>query len=874
MDSPLEVIDGEFDTALLTTFTVDLEFIDRWVLPLLGRAAVRSVVILCDDTQLADHLIIPASSRAGRAYHVGTVPCAGVFHPKLIHLTREDRQVACVSSANLTAAGQLRNLETAVVLDSEDETHRSALAQINQFERQLAESQPEHITEALFDLITETTEPIDPDAAVQFLHNLNRPIISQLPDGPINAIAPFASPNAAETLHDRNGLDLYLDHRSPDLTAGLIAGAWNLSTVRFIDQHGEPVERHLHGKAIWNNSADWCLVGSPNLTQSALLATRQNGNIEAAVLIRDLDSFEMPLHETIDNPIPHVPTTPKDSTLDKQEDDELAPATFRAILDGALYLEGLPDGAVIEAAGNTGWVRLGTVVAGVIDLPDPYSPVRQLRTRTSTGQTLYAIVHDAPQLRYRRHRRVSRSSDVVEKLPLDLQGVRELEKVLADLYTLDELVAEELDRQKALSGTAPVPTVRPAPLSEWQPARLGGEPKIPDLYGKAASNDPDVLLALVRHALRLDTEPTEPAIEDNERLTDEDADQESTEETESPPPTTAVVVNRYRKSLVGILDRGAERVRDARDPVVRDLTFQTVLAFHEKLASIQVRVKLDDARELGVTTTPDQDDMVEIPLVEPENLIIGRFAILDAYLLSTKGQAGDCAPTLLTHLAAALDNHRILTDVHQRRLEKMCLQTARQLLEASPTTAGSSPLPGFSIKRCHLLLEPYAARTDWSSITENARKWIGNPLLHKHPFPALEGTASFTNATTSPGWLLLGYCSVVGFRAKEPFALIVHNSNLDSSVVTHLLTVTPVSHNVRIRDITESWQRRVDGKWLTRTLKGVTAAEAEQLDSLFAISKLLGTLSGGGYQETTRPPEICEGAFTEKLSLATRWLSE
>ena len=73
MRSPLDVVAGEFDHAVLTTFTIDLTFIDQWVLPRLINAGVRNLVILADGGPLAEQLALGAATRAGRDYHLATI---------------------------------------------------------------------------------------------------------------------------------------------------------------------------------------------------------------------------------------------------------------------------------------------------------------------------------------------------------------------------------------------------------------------------------------------------------------------------------------------------------------------------------------------------------------------------------------------------------------------------------------------------------------------------------------------------------------------------------------------------------------------------------------------------------------------------------
>ena len=70
MRSPLDLITGQFDHALFTTYTCNLSFFERWVLPMLGNVYIRNVAVIADAEQVGAGLADRHVQLAGRLYHV------------------------------------------------------------------------------------------------------------------------------------------------------------------------------------------------------------------------------------------------------------------------------------------------------------------------------------------------------------------------------------------------------------------------------------------------------------------------------------------------------------------------------------------------------------------------------------------------------------------------------------------------------------------------------------------------------------------------------------------------------------------------------------------------------------------------------------
>jgi hypothetical protein len=138
-------------------------------------------------------------------------------------------------------------------------------------------------------------------------------------------------------------------------------GSWEVDPRRF--------ERRLHGKAYWMGDEDSSdlLVGSPNLSGSALLRTAGDGNLEVAILVaqgaKELSEPEgAPWAE---EGLPELAASRLEAEVAPSE--ESSPKSFNAWVDGErITTTGLDDGQVIES-----WDRTGLVPIAWRDRPGP-----------------------------------------------------------------------------------------------------------------------------------------------------------------------------------------------------------------------------------------------------------------------------------------------------------------------------------------------------------------------------------------------------------------------------------------------------------------------------------------------------------------------
>jgi hypothetical protein len=139
MASILDYIDkGRWKSAVFTTFTLSLTYLESHVLPRLRQRGCESLHVFADTAGYRDSLIERRAQAIGRDYSVVPVLVrTGIFHPKLIHLhaAEGDADLLLVGSGNLTYSGHGGNVE---VLDAlTPAKHKTAYKQAAEFMRRL-----------------------------------------------------------------------------------------------------------------------------------------------------------------------------------------------------------------------------------------------------------------------------------------------------------------------------------------------------------------------------------------------------------------------------------------------------------------------------------------------------------------------------------------------------------------------------------------------------------------------------------------------------------------------------------------------------------------------------------------------------------------
>jgi len=136
-----EIPTGKFHSAIFTTYSINLYYLEQQVLPLLGSKAIHYVSILADGTMLSKQLDRYAylSQQRKRNYAVHGIQSSGAFHPKLIFLAGPDSVLLLVGSGNLTTSGHGKNLEVwnTVYVNSLDDSKYGFVIQAWSYMKQL-----------------------------------------------------------------------------------------------------------------------------------------------------------------------------------------------------------------------------------------------------------------------------------------------------------------------------------------------------------------------------------------------------------------------------------------------------------------------------------------------------------------------------------------------------------------------------------------------------------------------------------------------------------------------------------------------------------------------------------------------------------------
>jgi hypothetical protein len=778
------MVEGRYEHAVFTTYSFNLPFFEKWVLGALWAARVRNVVVFVDPTRLGEALEDREGSVAGRAYDlVASRRARLAFHPKLILLAGTEGQRLCVSSANLTADGLLRNLEVGAGFDSGEPSHRQVIRQGAEFLRRLSQEEecPPHTAELVERATGHAIELEGSGGRYSFIHNLDEPLATHFAESTaVRATAPYVTIEAAHHV-GASGLDVIVDGENLAAPQGFFDGQWRIEARKF--------ERRLHGKAYWMGAEETgdLILGSPNLSGAALLRTASHGNVEAAVAIQGgAGELSTPPGD------PWTEGDLRDAAVSRFEassegDEEAVPTSFNAWAEaGRLKTTGVPSRTEIEVWNDGLWISLGRIADGEMEIGE--RPLPRIRAMIE-GRIAYAIV--ASPSRLRRRAASGASSDEAgsaAKLPLDLETVRVLEGVLGELYDLSERIAVKRPPRPPRPGPDDPPASRG--LEEWRPRHEGDEPRIPPLYLDEWQRSKDALLTLIGRVLQTDegdasSEPQDVVdehidIEELEAVAEEkDSDEEKPE---PPPPSTRKALGKYRDAFDRLLKRGTTFVTDGRVDELVSAAFVYLLRLIEELAGNTVEV-----------------DGEPEPLGDPKALLEAEAALLLAF--QPKGIEEPIALRAAgPHLASCLREIDEFDSIIQERLERMAFATASDMLEAGATSLSIDD---------EAALSSYAERARWPGIAKTAAENLENVELCERPYPLICGSSQFAQRLASPTWDLIAFAAPAGLEDTDPFAIAVLNHDLESPAAVHLLACEPGAHG-----LLEAMKRRADDRWV------------------------------------------------------------
>lgn len=116
----------EFHSAIFTTYSINMYYLEQQVLPMLAGKGIYYVSILVDSNMLSEQLESMSSGIKSRqrTYSINGMQCNGAFHPKLIFLAGDHSLLLLIGSGNMTSSGHGKNLEVwnAVYADEENDS--------------------------------------------------------------------------------------------------------------------------------------------------------------------------------------------------------------------------------------------------------------------------------------------------------------------------------------------------------------------------------------------------------------------------------------------------------------------------------------------------------------------------------------------------------------------------------------------------------------------------------------------------------------------------------------------------------------------------------------------------------------------------------
>lgn len=108
-----EIPAKEFHSAIFTTYSINLYYLEQQVLPMLAGRGIYYVSVLADSNMLSEQLESMSSGIKSRqrTYSINGMQSNGAFHPKLIFLAGDHSLLLLIGSGNLTSSGHGKNLE-------------------------------------------------------------------------------------------------------------------------------------------------------------------------------------------------------------------------------------------------------------------------------------------------------------------------------------------------------------------------------------------------------------------------------------------------------------------------------------------------------------------------------------------------------------------------------------------------------------------------------------------------------------------------------------------------------------------------------------------------------------------------------------------
>jgi hypothetical protein len=358
---------------LLLSFNANLGFFERFALAA-ARARQALVTVVGDAGFVyADPMLV---RYAGTTYLDGRALCrrGGAFHPKLVVITGERSATVAVGSGNLTLGGWHENAELWTILRGDAEGALGTFHQLAAWLRGLPRQV--RFSARVEDALGRVADALDrlpaTDPGPRLVSSLERPIIDQLPAGPVDTLT-VATPFLDEQAH---AVDALAERLSPQrlevlvqLGIGVFAGEALAQVLARQQGVALPIDtsRYHHGKLFeWASAGRrFALTGSPNASAAALLlAMADGGNCELGLLTELEASCRPPVGQPLG-----VELTSHPYRLPPPPAAEAAPVLLGATLEpgGLRVLLGRPLAAQghLQVERDEVWSTIAEVPAGV-----------------------------------------------------------------------------------------------------------------------------------------------------------------------------------------------------------------------------------------------------------------------------------------------------------------------------------------------------------------------------------------------------------------------------------------------------------------------------------------------------------------------------
>lgn len=308
--SDIETSSDEYEQAVFGTYTFEPAFFENKILPILQKRDTENILVLVDRSEYEGNF--SQVKLAGKEYYLDHCRSGKVFHPKFVLLTWEDGGKLWVGSANLnehewrTAGEILVNIEYDTADPNQDSI--SAFWEMSQFLQALVNRRilrSKKHCQKLMEIVAETKWLANINKPklsnkIRLFDNIQKPIIDQVLEVvkkqevlQVDVMSPFFGEieSLAEKFTDIGCKKLRL-FLQPDKVVGF--SSRNLAELRKSGVQIDVVSSHFkehegrfnHAKVLTIKTREkaYCLTGSPNATQSALIETADAGNLELAVL--------------------------------------------------------------------------------------------------------------------------------------------------------------------------------------------------------------------------------------------------------------------------------------------------------------------------------------------------------------------------------------------------------------------------------------------------------------------------------------------------------------------------------------------------------------------------------------------------------------